>query len=80
MINSKIILGSLVQVPIGILNSYRSGINRGFDTVSSGITGLQTLLSSLGGSLGGRHGSRGSSAGSSSSLDFESNDVRRYRY
>lgn len=60
------ILGSLVQIPINALTSYRSGINRGFDTVSQGISALQSLF---GGST--------SSSSSSSNDDYESNNLRR---
>lgn len=59
------ILGSLVQIPINALTSYRSGINRGFDTVSQGISALQSLF---GGST---------SSSSSSNDDYESNNLRR---
>ena len=54
-----------MQIPIRALTSYRSGINRGFDTVSQGISALQSLFG-------------GSTSGSSSSNDdFESNSLRR---
>lgn len=59
-----LILGSIAQLPIRALTSYRSGINRGFDTVAQGISTLQALL--------------GGSSSSRTSIDeLESNNLRR---
>lgn len=52
-----------MQLPIRALTSYRSGINRGFDTVAQGISTLQSLL--------------GGGSSSTSKDDFESNNLRR---
>lgn len=43
-------MSSGARVPVQILTAYRNGINRGFDSVTNGISLIQQVLSGIGGS------------------------------
>jgi hypothetical protein len=72
------VIRSGVQAPITLLTNYRTGVNRGFDTLARGLDSLQRIFS--GGNSESSDVVESDSrldSPPSASFDFSSNDVRR---